>query len=471
MKVLLIYPPYTGIYGKYQPAAKVGVFYPPMGLMYLAAVLEKEGHEIRILDLELEGFSTKEIVDYIKGFNPSVVGIGSVTPLHHIALKLFKIVKETNRNIITVSGGPHPTALPIETIKESKNIDIVCYGEGEYTLRDVVGAIEKKKRLYGIEGVVYRENGKIIKNPPRELIKNLDDLPFPARHLTKQEKYLWSVPKKGVQPITGIITVRGCPFQCIFCSARVIFGTKVRYRSANSVIKELKQVKEQFGIDHFDFYDDTLGLDRKRTFELCNKMIKENLDITWEGNSRVDVIDSELIAKMHEAGLTRLSFGVESGNQNILDAAKKGTDLDLIKRAYELVDSFGIETRMSIILGLPFETKETIEKTIKFMRSLKCEQAYVNVGTPFPGTEYYDMAKKGYGGLNLLTDDWKEYRRWGNAVINVNDLTRHDLVRYQRKALLKFYLRPKQIIYNLRRAGFKAAVKNGISFARSFLGF
>ena len=198
-------------------------------------------------------------------------------------------------------------------------------------------------------------------------------------------------------------------------------------------------------------------------------------DLLGQGFSIEEILEEyptltkEMLKKMKEAGLIRLSFGVESGNPDLLEEAKKGTNLDQIKKAYELADSLGIETRMSIILGLPFETEETIKRTIKFMKGLKCEQAYVNIGTPFPGTEYYDMAKRGYGGLKLLTEDWREYRRWGNAVININDLNRKDLIKWQRRALLEFYLRPKQMIYNLRRAGLKAAIKNAISFIRSFI--
>ena len=237
---------------------------------------------------------------------------------------------------------------------------------------------------------------------------------------------------------------------------------------AENLIKELKEIKK-LGISHLSMLDDTLGLDKERTFELMDRIIEEKLDITFEGYTRVNVITKELLEKLKSAGLVRLSFGVESGNQEILNQIKKGTNLEQIRKAYEIADEVGIETRMSIIFGLPGETKETVKRTIKFMKSLKCKQAYVNVATPFPGTDFYEDAKKGTGGIKLLTEDWKEYRRWGNAGINVNDLDAKDLIKWQRRALLKFYLRPSIIWYNCTRADFKSFWNNGIAFLKSFI--
>ena len=188
-----------------------------------------------------------------------------------------------------------------------------------------------------------------------------------------------------------------------------------------------------------------------------------------KGYTRVNVVTRDLLKKLKSAGLNRISFGVESGNQNILDAAKKGTTLDQIIKAYEIAEEVGLETRLSVVLGLPGETEQTIRNTIKFINKLKCKQAYINIGTPFPGTEYYEYAKSGVGGLSLLSSNWAEYRRWGNAVISVNDLAPNDLVNWQRKALLKFYLRPSIILYNLTRADFRSAIRNSFGFVKSFL--
>jgi len=469
MKITLIYPAYTEIYGDYKPAARIGVLYPPLGLSYLAATLEREGHSVEIIDMEAELIGKEQLEKRIKETKPDIAGITSTTPIHHKADEIFHLIKSIDKSIATIAGGPHPTSLPIKTLEENQDIDIVVVGEGEKTVIELARKIEKNEDISTVDGIAYRKEAEIKITKQREMIQDLDWLPFPARHLLKQDVYVWSVPKKGIVPVTPIETTRGCPFKCSFCSQIVVFGNKIRERSVDNVINEIKEIKDRYKITHLVFYDDTLGLNKKRTIELCNRIIDEKLGITFEGMTRVNCIDEELIIKMKQAGLNRLSFGVESGNQDILNAIKKGINLEQIRNAYELVDKHGIETRMSIIFGLPFETKETIRKTIKFMKSLKCYQAYVNIGTPFPGTDYYEMAKHGYGGLKLLTHDWREFRRWGNAVINVNDLAKEDLIKWQKRALLEFYLRPRIIWYNLRRAGFKAAVKNVGGFVRSFV--
>jgi len=465
MKIILIYPEFTDIYGRYKPAAKVGVVYPPLGLLYLASSLEKDGHKVKIIDVEVDNLTKEQTIERIIKENPDIVGITSTTPIHHKAVELFKLIKNSDTEIITISGGPHPTALPKQTLKECEDIDIVIIGEGEETIREICNGKEFKE----ISGIGFRDDNEIIITKSRGLIKDLDEIPLPARHLVKNEKYLWSVPDKGIIPVTPMMTTRGCPYKCVFCSQLVIFGNCMRYRSADNVIEEIKDVIDKYKVNHFIFYDDTLGLNKKKTYELIDAIKKEKLDFTFEGMTRVNIINRDLLEKMKSIGLNRLSFGVESGNQNILNAAKKGITLEQIKNAYKLTSELGIETRMSIIFGLPFETKATIKETIKFMKSLKCYQAYVNIGTPFPGTEYYKQAVDGYGGIKLLTKNWKEYRRWGNAVIEVNDLTREDLIKYQKLALMKFYLTPRRLIYNLRRAGLKAAFVNGISAAKSLL--
>jgi len=445
MKVLLINPSFTGIYGNFSPAARVGVLYPPLGLASLAANIQKD-HDVKILDLEV----CPNLDETLHSVKPDLVGITFTTPLYDIALGLFRKVKEFDDSIWTVSGGPHSTAMP-ESVCSSNYIDTVIPGEGEI-------AFEKFLRNPS-KGIVKRE----------ELIEDLDTLEFPARDLLENNKYLWSVPGKGIKPMASIMTTRGCPFQCIFCSQKGTFGNNVRYRSAINIVREMKQIIEKYNIKHFSILDDTMGLNEERTFELCDSILAEKLDITFEGYTRVNVMNREILEKLKAAGLIRISFGVESGNQNILNAVKKGITLEQIRKAYELADELGLETRLSAILGLPGESKETILNTIAFIKSLKCKQAYINIGTPFPGTEFYEIAKEGKGGLKLLTSDWSQYRRWGNAVINVNELTAQDLIKWQRKAILDFYLRPHIIYYNLTRADLKSAAVNVWSFIRSFL--
>ena len=469
-RILLIYPAFTEVYGNFKHAARLAALWPPTGLAYLASSLIEKGHEVKIIDMELEMLTLKKLGSTIRQFKPDIVGITSFTPNHHAAIKVFDLVKSIDSGIITVCGGPHSTALPKETLQECKNIDLLCFGEGELTFSEIADRVDKGENDFsGTAGLFYMKNGKATLTKSRALIEDIDTLPFPARYLLKYKEYLWSVPKKGIIPITTFATSRGCPFRCSFCAEKTMFGNSIRYRSVDNVLGEIKEIVEKYKIRHLSIVDDTLGLNKKRTYKLCDALIREKLDITFEGTTRVNVVNKEFLMKMKKAGLNRLSFGVESGNQNILDAIKKDITLDQIRQAYKAAGQIGLETKMSIIFGLPFETENTVKNTIKFMKSLDCMQANVNIGTPFPGTEYYNMAKNGYGGLKLLTTDWREYRRWGNAVISVNNLSRDDLIKWQRKAMLSFYLRPRQIVYNLSRSGFNAAVTNMIGFLKSFM--
>ena len=463
MKIILFNPPYSDIYGDYKPAAKVGVNYPPLGLMYLAAVLKKD-HSVLLEDLEVNQWKEQQIKDYLIKTTPDMVAIGSTTPTHHSAEAIFKIVKQTNHNIITVAGGPHPTVLS-EEVTTNPHIDFVVRGEGEITIKELCAGLPNKE----IKGLSFIKDGILCHTPDREMLDDLDRLPYPARKSLNQNDYQWSVTGEGFKPVTPITTTRGCCFNCSFCSGHLTMGKKIRYRSVYNVIGEIKQI-HKMGINYLVFEDDTFGVNKQRTYELLDAMAELPFKIKCEGMTRANLATEELLTKMKQAGFVRLSFGIESGNQQLLNNVKKGTKLDDYQKAFKLAKRLGFETRGSIIIGLPGETVQTIKNTISFIKSLDLYQVYINIGTPFPGTEYHTQAKEGFGGLKLLAGDWREYRRWGGAVIECNDLTAEDLVKWQRKAMLSFYLRPKIIWYNLfRRAGFKANFINGISFLLSFI--
>jgi len=468
MKILLVNPPAVEVYGKYKAAAKAGAQpQMPLGICYIAAVLEKAGHDVTLIDCDIDNLSITDLANLIKKTKPSIVGVTATTPVFPSAKKLIELIKKENEDIITVLGGFHVTALPIETMQNCK-ADYGVYGEGEETIIELINKLEKNKKVDNVKGILYREEGRVTKNPPREQIKeeNLDKVPFPARRLLKYKKYVWSVPGKGLVPVTSIITQRGCPFRCIFCGVRTMFrGT--RYRSLRGIMKEIRYVVNELGVNHILFQDDTLTLNRDKIIKMCREIKKRNLNFTWEGYTRANLVTKDLLAMMKEAGLVRLSFGVESGNQKILKAIKKDVKLEDYKKAYQWCYDLGIETRCSLMLGHPFETKETIKQTMHFANSLKCFQAYINITMPYPGSELLDLAKKGYGGIKLLTTDWNEYRRYGNAVMEMNDLRRDDLIKLQKWAYKKFYLRPHIIFYNLKRAGLKAALVNIWAFFKS----
>jgi radical SAM superfamily enzyme YgiQ (UPF0313 family) len=345
--------------------------------------------------------------------------------------------------------------------------DFGIAGEGEITAKELLDSVADKKPFENIKSLVFRKQGSIVINDKRPLIENLDILPFPARDLLDTKKYTFSVPKKGIVPLTMMSTSRGCPYECVFCASKTIWGRNTRFRSAENVAREIKEVYDS-GIQYIAFSDDTFTLNRKRVFDICNEIIKSGMDIKWQMMTRANLIDEEMLALMKKAGLVRMSIGVESGNPEILLKIKKGVTLKEVENAYRIADKIGIETRGSIMLGHPYETRETALETLNFAKNLKeCKQMYINVATPYPGTEFNEMAKKGEGGIKLLTDKLSEFRRYGNAVIDVNDLTGKDLIKLQKKGFWMFYLTLPRIWYNIVRAGPKAAARNIIAFIRS----
>lgn len=466
MRVLLVHPPAMEVYGRFKPAAKLAAQpQMPLGILYLGAMLEQQGHRVAILDGDVDQMGPLEVGELVGRWRPDVVGVSATTPVYATANRILSQIKEIHPHTTTILGGFHLTALPQQTMAES-TADYGVYGEGEQTLVELVAALEQGYDVDGIAGLLYRQDGDLSINPPRPQIRDLDALPFPARHLLRHQRYQWSVPGKGLVPVTTIMTQRGCPFQCVFCGVRTMFP-QIRYRQVEQVVDELEQIATGLGIRHVQFSDDTLTLKEDKAVAMCDEIKRRKLGITWEGYTRADRITRDLLKKMKDAGLVRLSFGVESGDQRILKAIKKGTSLEQYRQAYEWCDELGLETRCSVMLGHPFETRETVRKTVDLVCSLKIHQAYINIATPYPGTALLEMAREGYGGLRLLTEDWTEYRRYGNAVMEMNDLTREDLIRLQKAAYLRFYLRPSIAWKNLKRAGLRAALLNATGFALS----
>jgi len=475
LKILLINPPAIEAYGKYKAAAKVGASpQMPLGILYIASALNKAGHKVRVIDCDIDEINIDGILKETEKEQPDILGVTVTTPIFTSGKTILQKIKEKYPKIKTFIGGYHFTALPKQSMNQSK-ADYGFYGEAEATateLANYLGECKAKnkkpelKKLKTIKGILFFDKGKLVINKKRPMIRNLDRIPFPKREFLRYKKYLWSVPGKGLVPVTSITTQRGCPFQCIFCGTQTIFPG-VRFRTTKNVIEELEYLVNELGITHLQFQDDTLTLNKKKTEDMCNEIKKNGLKFTWEGYTRANTIDEELLKLLKSVGLVRLSFGVESGNEQILKAIKKGVKKEDYVKAYQLCNKLGIETRCSLMIGHPFETKQTVKETMKFANSLKCYQAYINITTPYPGSELLELARQGYGGINLLTENWEEYRRYGNSVMQMNDLTVQDLIKLQKWAYKKFYLRPHIIWYNIRRAGPKAAILNGIAFFKS----
>lgn len=419
-------------------------FHPPLGLLYIASMLEKEGISVSVIDSDIQGYCLEDCLEYIKQTSPSIVGITAMSTFVKTSAELLHRVKHYNKNILCVMGGPHPTVLPEETLKKYTGVDVIVRVEGEFTMLELCKAFFDGKDFSRIEGISYREDDKVLHTPNRPFIKDLGVLPFPARHLLPIEKYKINTIHGEHGITTSISTSRGCPYRCAFCGQH--FGRKVRYFSPDYVMSEIHDILS-LGINHIDFVDDTLTVNRKRLEAILDAIIKENLALQLAGTTRVDCIDGELLQKMRRAGFVRVDFGIESGNQGILDIIEKGITLDQARKAVRAAREAGLDVVTYFILGLPGDTHKTVEETINFACELNADVASFAVHLPLPGTKTWEMARNNEHGLTMLVDDIDGFGKHSEgAVIRVNDLSEQDLSKYYLKAYQRFYLRPSNII-------------------------
>jgi len=381
------------------PRIKYGEHSPPLGLAYIASVLEKNGFNISIIDLTFE----KEF-DFLrrrlKELEPKLIGITCQTTFAEEAFEAARISKTMIPRAIIVLGGPHPTVLPEKTLEES-GADIVVIGEGEYTFKEIAEKIEGGESFKEVEGICYKEGQNIRFSGERTLIDDLDGLPLPARHLF-DERYL-------EHPEITMINSRGCPFHCSFCQPTLskIFGRKVRLRSPKNVVEEIKLVLATYGNKTIRFHDDTFTWNKKWTKELCDFIRKENLKITWNCKSRVDVIDRELVRMLKQAGCVRIDMGIESGSQRLLDEIlNKGITIEQTKDAFKICYEQGMKTSAFIMVGIPTERPKEVLDTINLIEQMKIDDLNVSIFTPFPGTKIFNFAlEKGL----LTAESWNNY--------------------------------------------------------------
>ncbi len=447
MKVLLVNPPTESDIKRV-----LGIAGPPLGLAYLASIARRRGHEVEILDASAEGLTFEEVKVRIKRSYPDVIGITATTPMIYDAYKVAKISKDVNENSITLIGGPHVTFLPEFTLRECPYLDIIVRGEGEETFRDLMDKLPLVLRdrdirtLKEILGISYREGNRIIHNPPRPLIEDLDSIPIPSFDLLP-----WDLYKAGEYRYGVIMTSRGCPFNCIFCSSSLQFGKRWRGHSVGRVLEEIRLLREGFGIKEIEFLDDTFTLNRKRAQQIARELVKEGLDISWTASSRVNTFDTETAKALRESGAHTIYFGIESGSQRILNFIGKGITINQAIKAVKTAVRVGLKVLGSFILGFPTERNEDIKRTIRLANKLDLDYAQFTIATPYPGTRlwYYTLRNK-----LLTTLNWRKYTTTQVVMRNLY-LTADQIKKALLWAYLSFYLRPKYVIRDfLERKGF-----------------
>lgn len=430
-KVTLVRPAYSTVYGVYGKLPKNHEIRPPLGLMYIASSLEHAGHEVCIIDAEARMLTPEQLYNEILKTEPDFVGFTSTTPEFHTVISICRMLKKSHQHIITIVGGAHVSALPQETIDENPQIDYVVCGEGEKAAIDIINDLPETK---------------IVKCAD---IVNLDELPEPARHLLDYNSYQYAMPGKGLIKMDVIESSRGCPFLCSFCFNR---ARKPRYRQPKLVVDEIEKSIGLYKTKAFMFFDDTLTVRKKHVMNICDEIIhrKLNHNIIYYANTRANTTDEEILIKMKQAGFVELSMGVETGNPKLLKEIQKGTSLDQYISIYKLMYKLGFQTRASFIVGLPFETHETVRDTINFAKSLDLMRVSCNILTPYPGTVVYKQAIEGQG-LHLICKDWKEFKRYGTSVIYTNALSKEYIQYYQKRFITEFYSQPKVIFYHIKQ--------------------
>jgi anaerobic magnesium-protoporphyrin IX monomethyl ester cyclase len=415
-----------------------------LGLGYLAAVLEKSQYKVDVIDCPALNLSYEELRSEIGKRQPDIVGITSTTLTYKSALRIAKIAKEICSDCLTILGGIHATFWDEKALQECPYVDVVVRREGEYTLLELAKRVEAGKDYYDVLGITFRKNGKIVRNPDRPYIENLDELPFPARHFWPIERL-----RKGEDNFY-LITSRGCIYWCDFCSTVRMHGRKFRVRSPKNVVDELEFLHNTYGATQFTFCDDVFTVDKARIEELCKEIKNRKLEIKWNCGTRVDLITKELLLKMKEAGCVSVWFGVESGSQQVLDAMRKGISTSQTMRVFNWVREIGLKPVPNVILGFPGETKQTAWETIKFAEKINPDfVCYYDIATPYPGTPLYDLVKeKGW----LRTTDFDKYDIT-TPIIETPWLSMKELKEIREKAFRHFYLRPTYILRSYAKGG------------------
>lgn len=450
MKVLLINPPRENeIIGNNPPIIEEERgCNPPLGLLYLAGYLEKHtSHDTTVIDSQVEKLDYSSLASKINAVKPDVVGLTAMTMTLIDVLKTVKIVKNIKNDIKVVLGGPHVHLFPEETI-HLKGVDFLVLGEGEMAFKELLDYMNDKFKLKNIPGLVFRENGKIINTGIRPAIKNLDEIPFPARHLVPYKKYTSLLSKGGM--VTSLLTSRGCPYKCTFCD-RPHLGHVFRARSPRNVVDEMEECTKM-GIHEFLVYDDTFTVNKKRVMEICSEIASRKLDVSWDMRTRVDTVDEKLIKNLKRAGCQGIHYGIEAGSERVLRILNKRISIKLAKHVFDMTRKHKIPILAYFMIGNPTETLDDIHATFKVMKMLNPDYMHLTILTPFPGTKIYEDGLK--SGI-IKKDYWKEFStnptpdfippHWDEY------FSRDELNDLLIKGYKKFYIRPAYILKRLRK--------------------
>ena len=433
--------------------------FPPIGLTYVAAALEKEGFQVEIIDNYLLEKPIDALKLEVKKLAPEIVGItcGSVT--YQRCIETAKAVKEVLPSCKVVVGGWHPSYMP-ESVLQHPEIDYVVVGEGERAMVELAAHITKgrdNQTIPAIAGVAYRYEGKIVKNAPK-FIENLDEIPYPARHLLPMHLYDRAIEYLAVKPVDIMSIRRGCPFNCAFCESNKLWGPTCRSFSPSRIVEEIDQLVTNYGTKGIYFINDNFTIRKNETVEMCKLIRKNKLDIEWVCDTRVDMISQELLKEMKMAGCKTIWFGVESGSPRIRKKLNLGVTLEQTVDAFKLCRKEGIQTACAFLLGIPGETVDDMQATFKFARKLDPDWCRFNIFIAVPGSILYEEVME--KGLYDRVEDFAAY-------VKTEDFNYESLLEVQRRFHMSFNKSPKRILRKIRREGLFNVAKTAIKSSSS----
>ena len=453
MKIVLINPPRFNEIRADNPSFidEERGYNPPLGILYLASYLQQNAnYPIKIIDAQAEKLNyDEEFKKRIPVDDDLVVGITAMTFTMIDVIKTIKLLREVEKKSLIkmkiVLGGPHTIIYPKETI-EITGVDYVVVGEGEVPFFELCEKISQEQKPLDVKGVVFKNENGIIDNGVSESIKDLDIFPFPARHLTDIKKY-YSV-LSGNKIVTTMFTSRGCPFPCTFCD-RPQYGKKFRARSAKNVVDEMAACVEM-GIEEVMVYDDTFTVNRRRVIDICDEIVSRGLKFSWDIRTRVDTVDEDMLTKLSDSGCKQIHFGVEAGTEKILKILNKGISVEQIEKVFNICRQLKMKTLAYFMIGMPTETKEDIEESVKLAKKLKPEFVHITILTPYPATAIYEQALA--GGV-IKNDYWREFARHPEKGVVTKyweeNFSQQELFDLLDHFYSSFYGRPSYILSNL----------------------
>ncbi|MBI4057617.1 MAG: cobalamin B12-binding domain-containing protein [Elusimicrobia bacterium] len=455
--ILLIFPPTTVAerYGK-NFIGDTGGDLPPLGISYIASYLREQGFGVGILDCPALGATFDEILEAVRHKNPRCIGISATTFAIPTSIKLSQRIRQEFPDKVIVLGGAHANAVPEHAMQNYDCFDLVVYGEGEITTRILLEELRRKDwnrdaflrdvgTLTSIQGIVFKQDGKIVKTVERPIIMDLDSLPLPARDLLPVEKYIPLPNQYKRTPIAHMVVIRGCPFVCSFCDQAY---TTARTTSPKRVIEEMEILVQNYGVREISFWDDTMTYNKRWMTEFCERLTAAKLDVIWSCYAAARTMNKDILKRMKESGCWNIFYGVETGHPELMkniQVDKKNVDADLVRRVVQWTKNAGIEVRGSFMIALPGETPALAQETIRFAVELDPDYAQFSITTPFPGTPLYTEIKQGKWG-KLTTEDFSQFQAWNVVFLPEGYKNKEEVWEMEKKAFRQFYFRPKFIL-------------------------